>query len=71
MKADNMKDNDEVKNYISNNNKDYKIKYYDLYNAVNYIKEIIKKTKLENDFSYEFNKFFKKIFIKVKFLLRR
>ena len=53
-----MKDNDEVRNYI-NNNEDFKFKYYDLYSIINYIKEKIKKTELENDFSYKFNKFYK------------
>jgi len=37
-----------MKNYISNNNKYYKVKSYDLYSVVNYIKEIIKKIELEN-----------------------
>ncbi|KAL6591793.1 hypothetical protein U3516DRAFT_854225 [Neocallimastix sp. 'constans'] len=62
-----MKDNDEVRNYI-NNNEDFKFKYYDLYSIINYIKEKIKKTELENDFSYEFNKFYKKK--DIKFLLK-
>jgi len=44
---------------LSNNNDDYKIKYYDLYSIINYIKEIIKKIELENVFSSDFNKFFK------------
>jgi len=66
-----MKDNDKVKNYISNNNKDYKVKYYDLYSLVNYIKEINKKIELVNDFSFEFNKFFKEIFINYDYIKKK
>ena len=55
-----MKDNDEMRNYISNNNEDYKFKYYDLYSVVNYIKEINKKTELQNNFSSEINNSLKK-----------
>ena len=62
-----MKDNDEMRNYISNNNEDYKVKYYDLYSIINYINEIIKKIELENVFSSEFNKFFKEIFINFEY----
>ncbi|KAG4081814.1 hypothetical protein H8356DRAFT_1704550 [Neocallimastix lanati (nom. inval.)] len=62
-----MKDNDEMRNYISNNNEDYKFKYYDLYSIINYINEIIKKIELENVFSSEFNKFFKEIFINFEY----
>jgi len=63
-----MKDNDEMRNYISNNNEDYKVKYYDLYSIINYINEIIKKIELENVFSSEFNKFFKEIFINFDYI---
>jgi len=63
-----MKDNDEMRNYISNNNEDYKFKYYDLYSIINYINEIIKKIELENVFSSEFNKFFKEIFINFDYI---
>ncbi|ORY25766.1 hypothetical protein LY90DRAFT_106129 [Neocallimastix californiae] len=63
-----MKDNDEMRNYISNNNEDYKVKYYNLYSIINYINEIIKKIELENVFSSEFNKFFKEIFINFDYI---
>ena len=48
-----------MRNYISNN-EDYKFKYYDLYSVVNYIKEINKKTELQNNFSSEINNSLKK-----------
>ncbi|KAG4083524.1 hypothetical protein H8356DRAFT_1748951 [Neocallimastix lanati (nom. inval.)] len=63
-----MKDNDEMRNYISNNNEDYKVKYYELYSIINYINEIIKKIELENVFSSKFNKFFKEIFINFDYI---
>ncbi|KAG4081752.1 hypothetical protein H8356DRAFT_1300083 [Neocallimastix lanati (nom. inval.)] len=45
-----MKDNDEVRNYIKNN-EDFKFKYYDLYSIINYIKEklLLKRTLMKID----------------------